>query len=167
MMQLMTVASCHQTGPKEARIHIGWAGPGRAGPTRDPLGETSRCPRVGMRECGATYVVMEGLCLAGVLARLPSVWSGAIQIPEHAGMERGGDGKWRGHRVSQRNKRSKCTTAIHNQWAHSGYLCSTLKAALIHLSVAVRATRRRSRPSSIYSSLTPNADTSLLERSVC
>lgn len=55
-------------------------------------------PRVEMRECGVTYVVMEGLCLAGVLARLPSVWSGAIQIPEHAGMERGemGSGEVKG-----------------------------------------------------------------------
>lgn len=107
-----------------------------------------------------TYVVMEGLGLAGVLARLPSVWSRTIQIPEHAKREQ------RGHRVSQRNKRSKCTTAIHNQFAHSRYRCSALTAALIHLSTAVRATRGRRRPSSIYFSLTPKADTSLLEQSV-
>lgn len=32
---------------------------------------------------------MEGLGLAGVLARLPSVWSRTVQIPEHAERERG------------------------------------------------------------------------------
>lgn len=39
-----------------------------------------------------TYVVMEGLGLAGVLARLPPVWSRTIQIPEHA--VEGGEGRW-------------------------------------------------------------------------
>lgn len=34
---------------------------------------------------------MEGLGLAGVLARLPPVWSRTVQIPEHA--VEGGEGR--------------------------------------------------------------------------
>lgn len=43
-----------------------------------------------------TYVVMEGLGLAGVLARLPPVWSRTVQIPEHA--VEGGEGRRGGGR---------------------------------------------------------------------
>lgn len=57
---------------------------------RDPLvrlKDATRISQAETRESGVTYVVMEGLCLAGVLARLPSVWSRTIQIPEHAETE--------------------------------------------------------------------------------
>lgn len=59
---------------------------------RDPRVRLKDATRVSQaetreRESGVTYVVMEGLCLAGVLARLPSVWSRTIQIPEHAETE--------------------------------------------------------------------------------
>lgn len=51
----------------------------------------------GVRALRGTYVVMEGLGLAGVLARLPPVWSRTIQIPEHA--VEGGEGRWGGREV--------------------------------------------------------------------
>lgn len=58
---------------------------------RDPRARLKKMPpgyRGRRREkSGVTYVVMEGLRLAGVLARLPSVWSRTIQIPEHAATE--------------------------------------------------------------------------------
>lgn len=104
MMQLMTVVVRHQKKQvaTKSRSYSGLLG--RAGASGRPvtlwvrLKDASWIWHVEIRECRVTYVVMEGLCLAGVLARLPSVWSGAIQIPEHAGMERGevGSGEVKG-----------------------------------------------------------------------
>lgn len=53
---------------------------------------------MGVKAFWVTYVVMEGLGLAGVLARLPPVWSRTIQIPEHA--VEGSEGRW----VAERSK---------------------------------------------------------------
>lgn len=53
----------------------------------------------GVRALWGTYVVMEGLGLAGVLARLPPVWSRTVQIPEHA--VEGGEGRQGGAERSE------------------------------------------------------------------
>lgn len=50
-----------------------------------------------------TYIVVEGLCLTGVLACLPSVWSCTVQIPEYAEIEWGEvrNGKVKGYQTEQ------------------------------------------------------------------
>lgn len=91
-----------------------------------------------------TYIVMEGLCLAGVLACLPSVWSRTIQIPEYTEMGLGGRRGVERSKVTKQSNRSKCITAIHNPFTHSHYLPSALKLPLIHLSITVRGTQCQS-----------------------
>lgn len=92
------------------------------------------------KKYSVTYIVMEGLCLTGVLACLPSVWSRTVQIPEYTEIQEGGRGGERS-KVTIQSNTSTCVTAIHNPFTHSHYLPGALKQPLMYLSITVRGTQ--------------------------